>query len=333
MTRRSRVLTVLLLAAALLSPAGAARAECEGHVSSLVESYKSLHDNASSKSKPGMSSAVYKTLNAAQHRADYGQQSRALLILDSIPLDKISAAERSYVQSYYAFVYSNLNNFPRTIESYEALVLNESAPQSMVVSAFYTLSQLYYLQRDYCEAIRLADYYLVMLKGSDEDGISESVGKANSLIANAYMTLKDFKNSLSYADEAYSMMREAGKAVPETLYVTRYLGRMKLGDMDQAIESLESMKAAYPDSDKLVYLAWAYNKAGRMEESKATLADLVGRGIIDKDKYVLTLAEYLQGNNQGPEACALLREKFGDEAGSMLDNDSSLYAECFLVGD
>lgn len=305
---------------------------CENHVTAPIDQYELALKRASDNKKtPAMGKKVYNALTAAYDAVGMNQQNKALELLDKISDEKISSYETVQIENYYAYVYFSMDNYPRAIEAYNNLLSNRALPVETGTQTLYTLAQMNILEEHYCDGIKIAKLFLKVTGETGKDKYAKSRANTNKLIAQAYYSLDDYTNSNLYIDKAIQLKQKAGETISESLYQMEYLNYFELNDMEKAIESLESMKTNYPRSEMLIHLAWAYDKVGRHEDSEAMLDYLVKNDIVDKNSYVVTLADIMRKNNQAKEACNLLREKFGKDAKSKLSKDSDLYAECYLI--
>ncbi|EWH11514.1 hypothetical protein DS2_03360 [Catenovulum agarivorans DS-2] len=270
-----------------------------------------VHAQSSATSKtvkvPAMRSKVYEQLARAQSIADEGKPQEAIEALDNVNRKRSSmnSYEIAMMHNFYAFVYYNMENIPKAIENFEAVVAEEAIPESLRQSTLYSLAQLSMSQEDYQGTIDTLNAWLAA--GGDAENPNAQV-----LMAQAYYQLKQYDNALQPLKKAIKLVADAGDTPKENWFVLQRAIYYSLKKPEHVADVTETLVRLFNKPEYWLQLAGMYGELGLEDKQLAMMEVAYQQGFVTKRADILTLAQ-LYVYHQVPVKGALLLDKAIEE--------------------
>ncbi len=206
---------------------------------------------------------------------------------------------RAVLSQALAQVEWSRENYAQALKFFEAAVEFDALPDQTHFSLMYQISQLYYMQERYSEALDKLELWFCK---SPADKITPA---AYVLQASIYVQLKNYAKTIKAIDTAIAMAEDP----KEQWYLLKLASHYELDQYPQAAQTLEVMIARWPqDKTYWIQLSQIYYKLKQEEKALAVMALAYRNGLLDKQAD-LTYLSSLYSNSGVPFKAALVLEK------------------------
>ena len=261
------------------------------------------------------------------------EEAVALLRKSIENTSKLTEFERFQLRNFSGYVYYQMGNYDKALVEYKEISTYEGVDSRFAEDATFTVAQLYQLLNRTDEALKVA-LRLEKIK-SDKNDASLKI-----FIAQLYYTLERFKQGLPYVKRAISLVKSNKPQVSSTgeeltaeeihklttprkswyqllhayLYELKRFKEMLAVDMEWAF--------FYPENDTLMYLVQSLGLLERQKDQLSVLELLYERGYLDKEQYLVTLAQLMVLHGVPYKAADLIERqmKAGVVDGDDIDN-------------
>ena len=233
----------------------------------------------------------------ASVKPDYQGALRELLDINH---SKWSDYERAQVYSLLGGVYVNLENYPEATKYYRLYYDTPTLAEAQRLNISTTLAQLYMVQENFKEAIRLLEEYIAK---------SEIVGGDKYfLLGSVYYQDQQLDKALPNVDKAIQMYEESDRLPKESWYQYQYALYFEKENYKKVITILEKMVRHYPKMQTWKVLAQVYGSDNRIDDQRHTFDAIYKMGGLTDEKSLLVLASlYLEA--EYPVKAAKVLEK------------------------
>ncbi|MEN8720109.1 MAG: tetratricopeptide repeat protein [Oceanococcaceae bacterium] len=232
---------------------------------------------------------TFDQLTKAQRLATEGRHDDAIYVLDRLQgRGELNSYGRSQLHNFYAFIYASRDRFEDAIDSYHKVLAEEDAPEGLILTAKYTIGQLYFQLQEYDKCIAFIEEWLA---ASDKP-----TPTAHIMLAQAYYQKKEMETALTNVDQAIALQREAGKSIAEGWLRLKAVLHYSQKDYAATAAVYEELVQSYPKPEFLKQLAGMYSELGRDDERLAVFDALYEHGALDTGTEVLNLAYMWMGS-------------------------------------
>ena len=266
---------------------------------------------------------VYKELGQAQEKAQAGEFSEALALLDKLTSKKLNSYERSQGWNLYAFIHYSQNQYPKAIEAYKKLLDEEAVIQPVKTSTIYSLSQLYFATEQWRPAIERLNEWLELT--------SDAKPRQYELLAQAHYQLEEYREALVPLKKAISLRQAAGEQISEKNYLFLRAIYFELDEIDEVIGVLEDLILHYPNESYWMQLAGIYGQKGEDDKRLAMLELAYLQGFLDTESEVLALVGLMLSSDLPYRAGKVLEKGLADGVISPTMKHWRLLSEAWLL--
>jgi len=184
---------------------------------------------------------TYKKMEVAQKAFEAKDYKGSLAALDTLKLTegKLNDYERATLYSLYAATYYALDNTPKAIEAYTAVLRQPNLPEGLRDSSLYAMAQLYFIIEDYPRAIKVVNKWLSVVAEPSPEGYA--------LLAQAYYQTQKYAEAEKALTTSLKTSKERGQTPKEAalaLLRAIYYERKEYG---KAARVLELLVTGHPD--------------------------------------------------------------------------------------
>jgi tetratricopeptide (TPR) repeat protein len=267
-------------------------------------------DTRETRRTPALRNAVYEKLSAAQIASEEKDFVQALEILDDLKnttgKKELNGYEKANMYNFYAFVYYAQENYPKVIEAYRNVIIQEDIPLAMELNTKYQLAQLYFVVEDYNGAIKqLTDWFKLS---------EDAQPSAHVLLAQAYFQVQDYDSALREVEKAMRLAESKGKEPKEQWYLLMRALYYEKGDMPKVGEVLEQLIRKWPKREYWTQISGIYGEL--QQERKQLIAyetAYVTEGL-NREQELINMAYLFLGSEMPYKATQVLDEGFKREA-------------------
>jgi len=272
-------------------------------------------DDKKTKQAQAVSKEVYDRIQKAQEDVDAKNYDAALRKLNSLyDPDKLTEYEQANVLNYIGFVYYNMENTARAIQTYERMLAIPSLEAQMKKQTTYTLAQLYTMEEDYPKALTTLDkWFLLETNPAPEPFILKA--------QNLYQVQR-YADMIEPIENAMRVARERDKEVKEDWYVLLNFAYFQQEDYRQVRDIQKTLLQNWPKKNYWFSLAGAYTELGEDQNLVASYSAANTQNMLEKEAEFVTMAQlYLQ--REVPYKAATLLER--EMAGGRVAKDAKNY--------
>ena len=207
------------------------------------------HDNTAAGDEDGarefpthsaMRETVYKKLFEIQGIVKAGKHDQGLSMLKELDARQdINSYERAQVQNLLAVTYFSMDRYDDAIQSYKNVLMQQDLPKALELNSTFTLAQLYFMQKNYVEAIARMNQWMSL---TDSPTVNSYV-----FLGQAYYNLEQYDNALMPLQKAYELVQKTGsKPKPGLLQLMRVVYQ-NLRDKEGYDRITGELKQVYPN--------------------------------------------------------------------------------------
>lgn len=274
---------------------------------------------------PALREKVYSQLARAQKLADDGQVAEGLAALDSVKerVSSMNSYEVAMMYNFYGFIYYNENKLDKAIESFKAVIAEESIPESLRLSTTFSLAQLAMANNDFESTLSFLDQW---------KEVNTQAPKSNFYIlkAQAQYQLKKYNDAISNINTAINLVEAGGELPKENWLVLQRAIYYSLNQPKKVADVLEKMVTLYDKPQYWIQLGGMYGEIGAEKKQLATFETAKQRGFIKSKSDYMQLAQVYLMNALPFKAAQALDN--GIKAGVVEDSAKNLtfIAEAFV---
>jgi len=289
-----------------------------GLLSSAVAQEEKKKDTRETRRTPALRNKVYEKLAEAQQAAEAKDFTLAGQLLDAMIDGEGKKALNSYelanVYNLYAFLRYSAEDFGGALKYYNLVIQQPDIPLAMEINTKFTVAQLYFVQEDWQKGI---DALLEWFDLTDKPNANAYI-----LLSQGYYQTKQYDKALDNVKIAIDMYETDGKLPKEQWYnLARFLYFDK-GDVDNALDTLNTLLLYYPKKQYWVQASHLYGEKKQDAKQLAMMETAYVQGMLDKGTDLVTMA-YLYLNAEVPYPAAKVMDE-GFKAG-LIDEKSKNY--------
>lgn len=233
-----------------------------------------------------MREKVYAKISKAAALVESGDYAAARKELDGAKkIRRLNGYEKAQLFMAYGFLYYSMDDFPKAIEAYQTVLVQENLPDGLRLSTMYTVAQLQFQLEDYQQAIASLQAWLK---------VSENPGPgAYLLIAQAYYQLEKYEEAVSPVLRAMEIAKARNQPVQEKWYLLLRVFYYELQDYPKVLDVLEHLIAEYPRREYWVQIASMYSELGDDEKQLAAYELAYMQGLMSRGSEVVLLSQLL----------------------------------------
>ncbi len=260
---------------------------------------------------------TFDQLSKAQRYATEGRHDDAIYVLDRLKQrGELNSYGRSQLFNFYAFIYASQDRYRDAIDHYYRVLDEVDAPAGLLLTAKYTIAQLYFQLEDYDRCIRFMEEWLA--------GSAKPTPTAHIMLAQAYFQKKQTALALVHVDKAIALESEQGKTIQESWLRLKAVLHYSESDYAATATVYEQLVASYPKQTYLKQLAGMYSELGRDDERLAVFDAVYENGGLASESEVLNLAYMWQGSQVPYKAGRIIEE--GIRTGRVAESQKNVEA-------
>ncbi|NQY88779.1 MAG: hypothetical protein HRT51_13735 [Colwellia sp.] len=266
---------------------------------------------------PAMRNRVYAQLARAQGLADAGDKSAGFSVLDDVKarLNSLNSYERAMLFNFYGFMYYGNDDITLAINSFKQVIAEKTIPDSLVISTYYSLSQLSMQQQKYSQALE----YLTLWKNVNSKALTAN---QEMLFAQIYYQDKQFIDALIHIENAIYLVEEKNKLPKENWLILKRAAHFELDQPKQVTKVMEQLVRLYDKAQYWLQLSSMYGEIGEEDKQMAVMEAAYQAGYVTKPSDIMTLTQLYLFHGAPFKAADLLNEAI--EQGTIIAQEKSL---------
>ena len=226
---------------------------------------------------------TFEVLTKAQELAEADRYAEAIQTLDTIKhSDKLNSYARSQMWNFYAFIYASQEKYREAIGAYKKILAEVDAPDGLILTAKYTMAQLYFQLEDYQSVINFMEAWI--------REISKPTATAHIMLAQAYYQTKIYDPALNNLLKAIDIEKAQGKKVKENWLRMKAAIYFEKDDTKNTLKTYEELLHHYPSITYLRQIAGLHGELGNERKRLTTYEAIYLQGALKKESEVLNLA-------------------------------------------
>ena len=226
---------------------------------------------------------TFEVLTKAQELAEADRYAEAIQTLDTIKhSDKLNSYARSQMWNFYAFIYASQEKYREAIGAYKKILAEVDAPDGLILTAKYTMAQLYFQLEDYQSVINFMEAWI--------REISKPTATAHIMLAQAYYQTKIYDPALNNLLKAIDIEKAQGKKVKENWLRMKAAIYFEKDDTKNTLKTYEELLHHYPSITYLRQIAGLHGELGNERKRLTTYDAIYLQGALKKESEVLNLA-------------------------------------------
>lgn len=226
---------------------------------------------------------TFEVLTKAQELAEADRYAEAIQTLNTIKhSDKLNSYARSQMWNFYAFIYASQEKYREAIGAYKKILAEVDAPDGLILTAKYTMAQLYFQLEDYQSVINFMEAWI--------REISKPTATAHIMLAQAYYQTKIYDPALNNLLKAIDIEKAQGKKVKENWLRMKAAIYFEKDDTKNTLKTYEELLHHYPSITYLRQIAGLHGELGNERKRLTTYDAIYLEGALKKESEVLNLA-------------------------------------------
>lgn len=260
---------------------------------------RAARDNQKTKKAQAVTKKVYDKILVAQEKVEAEDYTGALQDLNALNSNtKLTEYEKSNVLNYIGFVYYNMGNMTGAIATYVEMLRIPSLEEQVRKTTIYTLSQLYTMEEEYDNSLRLLDEWF-------ELEINPGSGPYILYAQNLYQVNR-FPEMVEPIETAIEIAEEREKSVKEDWFVLLNFAYFQQEDYTKVRDIQKILLANWPKKRYWFSLAGAYTELEEDSNLFAAYDASQTQGLLEKESEFVTMAQLLLSNEVPYKAGKLL---------------------------
>lgn len=226
---------------------------------------------------------TFEVLTKAQELAEADRYAEAIQTLNTIKhSDKLNSYARSQMWNFYAFIYASQEKYREAIGAYKKILAEVDATDGLILTAKYTMAQLYFQLEDYQSVINFMEAWI--------REISKPTATAHIMLAQAYYQTKIYDPALNNLLKAIDIEKAQGKKVKENWLRMKAAIYFEKDDTKNTLKTYEELLHHYPSITYLRQIAGLHGELGNERKRLTTYDAIYLQGALKKESEVLNLA-------------------------------------------
>ena len=214
--------------------------------------------------------------------------------------DKLTEYEQANVLNYLGFVYYNMENIGKAIETYERMLAIPSLEPQMAKQTTYTLAQLYTMEEQYQQALNTLDKWFAMETNPAPEPF---ILKAQNLYQ-----VQRYADMIEPIESAMQVAQNRGKSIKEDWYVLLNFAYFQQENYLKVRDIQKILLQNWPKKRYWFSLAGAFTELGDDDSLIAAYSAANTQQMLEKENEFVTMAQlYLQ--REVPYKAAMLLEQ------------------------
>ncbi len=258
---------------------------------------------------------TFDQLTKAQRYATDGRHDDAIYVLNRLKeRGELNSYGRAQLYNFYAFIYASQDKFQDAIDNYYKVLDEEEAPEGLILTAKYTIAQLYFQLENYDQCISFMEEWLA--------GNAKPTPTAHIMLAQAYFQKKDLDKALSNVNQAIALETDEGKTIQESWLRLKAVLHYTQKDYAATAAVYEQLVSNYPKQSYMKQLAGMYSELGRDDERLAVFDAVYENGGLASENDILNLAYMWQGSSVPYKAGRIIED--GIKAGKIEESQKNV---------
>ena len=259
-------------------------------------------DNTKTKQAEAVSKEVYEQITKAQEAVEAEDYDNALRMLQRLyNPDKLTEYEQANVLNYIGFVYYNMGQIEKALETYEQMIRIPSLEPQLKKTTTYTLAQLNMMEENYQRALELVqDWFTQETNPQPENYI---------LLAQIYYQLQRYADMVPTIETAIQTAVEKEKEIKEDWYVLLNFAYFQEENYAKVRDIQKILLETWPKKRYWFSLAGAYTELGEDDNLIAAYDAAYTQGMLEKESEYVTMAQLYLQSEVPYKAAILLSEK------------------------
>ena len=246
---------------------------------------------------------TWKRLNDVYEDVGEEKYDTAYEKLQKMAQRKSDKYQKAVISQAIAQVEWARSNYDQALSYFEQAVALDSLPDLTHFSLMYQISQLYYMNDRYDEALDKLALWMCKVPAEKITDV------AYVLQASLYAQKEDWKNVLIAIQTAISMSDEP----KESWYQMKLAAHFELEQFPKAAQTLETLIQKWPDKKSYwVQLSQIYYKLKQSDEALSVLALAYRRNMLDKQTDLMYLSSLYSNADVPFKAAAVLQKGLED---------------------
>lgn len=265
--------------------------------------------NYKEKETKALRAAVYEELMKAQELQQANKNKDALAILNKLKnkSGKRALQPHEIVQLYnfYAYAYIGMEDYPKALNAFETMLKQKDVTLGLARQTKYTMAQLYLSSGEVKKSIAVLNDWF--------DITDKVTPQAYVLLAQAYLQNKQIDEALPPLKKAFVLAKEQGKEAKENWYsLLQYIYAEKK-DYKKQRDALEVLVNRWPKKNYWLALVGVYSELNQEKEQLYAMESAYIQGMLDKESYLVTLAQMLAVEGIPYRAAKVMEKGFTDK--------------------
>ncbi|CAA0079723.1 Uncharacterised protein [BD1-7 clade bacterium] len=252
---------------------------------------------------------IFEKLMEAQELQEAGQFDDALKLLDRLKrrTGKRALKPHEMVQLYnfYAYAYLAKEDYLQAIKSFEKLLKEDELTLGLAVATKYTLAQLYFANDDIPAGIDMLNQWFEITDKPTPD--------AHILLAQGYLQTKNVDKALPELQKGFKLAEQMGKEPKENWYSLLQYAYAEKKQHKKQVDVLEILVNRWPKKNYWLALVGVYGELNDESLQLYALQSAYLQNMLDKESYIVTLAQMLSGDGQPYRAAKVMEKGFEDK--------------------
>ena len=297
-----------------LAPLLAALLLCGGAAAQEDDAAQRESEAQDTKQAQAVSKAVYDEITKAQEMVEAKNYQGALQLLQRLyNPDELTEYEQANVLNYIGFVYYNMDNPAKAIETYDKMLAIPSLEAQMRKQVTFTQAQLNMMEEQYQRALELLDTWFTLETNPGPE--------AFILKAQALYQLERYQDMVEPIETGIRIARERDLEVKEDWYVLLNFAYFQQEDYAKVRDIQKILLANWPKKRYWMSLAGAYTELGEDANLISAYSAAHTDGLLESEAEFVTMAQLFMQSEVPYKAATLLEEKMAD--GTIQANDKN----------
>ena len=260
---------------------------------------------------------TFDQLTKAQELAAEDRHEDALYVLDRLKeRGRLNSYATAQLWNFYAFIHASREQYQKAIDAYFMVMEQEDAPNGLILTAKYTIAQLYFQMEQYGDCIRFMNDWLA--------SADKPTATAHIMLAQAYYQTHEYDRASENVDAAIALERASGNRIQEGWLRLKAVLSYTKGDYAGTAQTYEELISLYPNSTYLRQLAGMYSETGESDERLAVFDALFEYGALKTESDLLNLAYMWQGERVPYKAGRIIEQ--GMDSGKISESPKNIEA-------
>lgn len=263
-----------------------------------------------------MSQPVYEKLVEVQELVEADDFPPALVKLEEMRTGKkkLSPYEAAQIWNLQAYTYYLMEEYDKSISSYEMVLQQPELPEALQQSTLKTLAQLHFTVEDYQKALDTINRLMAV--------VTEPAADIYMLQGQAYFQLGKFDDALEPIKTAIQMHRDQGKVPRENWLLLLRVIYWEQRDFPNMLIVIKELIQEYPKDTYVLTLAGVYSELGDTKKQLALTEALYEKGYISGKQHAVNLANLYLLHGMPYKAAVILEKEMA--AGNVVEDTRNL---------